>query len=199
MNKSITLFLAVICSTVMLMPLSLPSAQAEEDTASAATEDMRKKRYRYRKRALRVQAGVDVTPWSKISNKVGIPFNADLVVGYNFGYFEIGPNVHLNKDSSDLKDTEIEAGLWGEFNFIKNTRKQKLVPALGAKVNYKRPKSGKDELLVGPYLAVKYFPASRTGLVLNIDFDIVTSLKNLYGKVDMGVDVSLAYVHYFHL
>ena len=197
MNKSITLFLAVICSTVMLMPFSLPLAQAE-DTASA-TEGMRKKRYRYRKRALRVQVGADITPWSEIQDKDEIPFNVDLVAGYNFGYFEIGPNAHLNKDSKDFKNMQVEAGLWGEFNFIKNTRKQKLVPALGVKANYRKPRTGGNELLVGPYLAVKYFPASRTGLVLNVDCDVVTRLSNLFQEIDWGVDLSLAYVHYFHL
>ncbi len=198
MNKLITLFLAIICSTVMLMPLSLPSAQAE--AAASATEGMRKKRQRYRKRALRVQVGADITPWSQIQGKAdNFPFNVDVVAGYNFGYFEIGPNVHLNKDSKDLKDTEIEAGLWGEFNFIKNTRKQKLVPALGLKVNYKQPKKPVHELLLSPYLTLKYFPASRTGLVLNVDLDIVTPFSNLFAQTNMGVDVSLSYVHYFHL
>ena len=200
MNKSITMFLAFVCSAVMIMPFSLPSALAEEGMTSA-TDGMRKKRYRYRKRALRVQVGADVTPWSKVEDKDGILFKADLLAGYNFGYFEIGPNVNLKKDVEDFKKTEVEAGLWGEFNFLKNTRKQKVVPALGAKVNYKKPKTGGNELLLSPYLALKYFPASRTGLVLNVDVEIVQSLQNLsdWGNIDMGVDVSLAYVHYFHL
>ena len=198
MNKAITLFLTVICSIVTALPFSLPMAQAQEEGVSA-TEGMRKKRYRYRRRALRVQVGAEVTPWSEVSNKEYIPFNVDLLVGYNFGYFEMGANAHLDKTTDDWKKTEVEAGIWGEFNFIKNTRKQKIVPALGLKANYRKPENSTDELLLTPYFALKYFPASRTGLVLNTDFDVQTKLRNLFQDVEMGIDVSLAYVHYFHM
>lgn len=198
MNKAMTLFLAIICSIVTAMPFSLPVAQAEEGVS--ATEGMRKKRYRYRKRTLRVQVGADVTPWSEVSNKDGIPFNVDLLVGYNLGYFEMGANANLDKTAASSDKIELEAGVWGEFNFIKNTRKEKVVPALGLKVNYRKPSTGADELLLAPYFSLKYFPASRTGLVLNADFDILSTLQNLFrDNIEMGVDVSLAYVHYFHL
>ena len=198
MNKAITLFLTVICSIVTALPFSLPMAQAQEEGVSA-TDGMRKKRYRYRRRALRVQVGAEVTPWSEVSNKEYIPFNVDLLAGYNFGYFEIGANAHLDKTTDDWKKIEAEAGLWSEFNFIKNTRKQKVVPALGLKVNFRKPKNGTNELLLAPYFALKYFPASRTGLVLNADFDILSRLSNLFKSTEMGIDVSLAYVHYFHM
>ena len=198
MNKAITLSLTVICSIVTALPFSLPMAQAQEEGVSA-TEGMRKKRYRYRRRALRVQVGADVTPWSEVSNKDDIPFNVDLLAGYNFGYFEIGANANLDKTAKDWKKIEAEAGLWTEFNFIKNTRKQKVVPALGLKVNFRKPENGTNELLLAPYFALKYFPASRTGLVLNADFDILSRLSNLFKNTEMGIDVSLAYVHYFHM
>ena len=200
MNKAMTLFLAIICSIVTALPFSLPMAQAEEEESISATEGMRKKRYRYRKRALRVQVGADVTPWSEVSNKGGIPFNVDLLVGYNLGYFEMGANANFDKTAASSDKIEIEAGVWGEFNFIKNTRKQKVVPALGLKVNYRKPDTGTDELLLAPYFSLKYFPASRTGLVLTADLDILSKLANLFqNNTEMGIDVSLAYVHYFHL
>ena len=176
------------------MPFTMSLAQAEESVS--VTEGMRKKRYRYRKRTHRVQVDVNFVPWSKIENEDGMPINLAGLYGYNLGWFEIGPNVKLDGQINNAKQMGLEAGLWAEFNFIKNTRKQKLVPALGLKANYKGLTD--KELLLSPYLTLKYFTASRTGMVLNFNWNIVTRVQNFFNKIDMGANVSLGYVHYFN-
>ena len=192
MNKAILFILAGIVSLVVAMPFHVPVAQAEDMSMNG----MRKKRYRYRKRTHRVQVSVDASPWNKDSDKNQF-FDVDLLYGYNAGFFELGPNIGLSSPGGGRIKLNLEVGIWGEFNMIKNTRKEEFVPAIGVKASFINMKNNND-LLLSPYLSVKYFPASRTGLVLNLNYDIVTPFNNLFNKTEMGITVSLAYVHYFH-
>lgn len=195
MNKTFLVILASFFSLMIAIPFHAPLAQAE-GMSSMDMDGMRKKRYRYRKRTHRVQVGANIIPWNQDSKK-SLFIDFDLLYGYNAGHFEVGPNVGFSNEGSGKVNLNFEAGAWAEFNMIKNTRKEKFVPAIGLKANYLR--MGKDnELLLSPYLAVKYFPASRTGLILNVAYDVVTPFKNLFQKMDMGIGFSLAYAHYFH-
>ena len=193
MKKTILVILASFFSLIIAMPFYAPLAQAED---MSMNDGMRKKKYRYRKRTHRVQVGASVIPWNEDSKK-NLFIDFDLLYGYNAGHFEIGPTIGLNSKGGGRIDLEMEAGIWGEFNMIKNTRKEKFVPAVGLKANYLKMGNNND-LLLSPYLAVKYFPASRTGLVLNIAYDIVTPFDRLFDDMDMGINFSLAYAHYFH-
>ena len=180
--------LTALLSLAITLPFSISVAQAED-----TMDGMRKKRYRYRQRTHRVQVAADVVPWSQNSNK-DKTLNLDLLYGYNFKRFELGPVLGLKGDFNAL---EIEAGAWGEFNFIKNTRKKRVVPALGLKVSFLQERNDSN-LLMSPYLSLKYFPASRTGLVASLNYDIQTPFNNFFKRRDMGVGISIAYVHYFH-
>ena len=197
MKKTIWLALSGVFSVLMSVPLLYtPSAEAESMMAGSMDDGMRKKRYRYRKRTHRVQVAASIIPWNQNKDK-SLYMDVDLLYGYNAGYFEIGPNIGLNSKGGGKFNLNFAGGVWAEFNMIKNTRKASFVPALGLKANYNR--MGKDNLmLISPYLALKYFPASRTGLVLNINYDIETPFNKFFQTIEMGLDFSLAYVHYFH-
>ena len=191
-NRVALFVLTGFLSLTIAMPFFAPiTAQAEMSMSG-----MRKKRYRYRNRTHRVQVGASIIPWNQDKNK-SMFIDFDLLYGYNAGLFEIGPNLGLSSPGDGKFTPNLEVGLWSEFNIIKNTRKEKVVPSLGVKVNYL--KEGSDNnLLISPYLALKYFPASRTGLVLNVNYDIVTPFNKLFTSMEMGIGFSLAYVHYFH-
>ena len=191
MKKTILVISASFLSLIIAIPFYAPMAQAE---SMSMDDGMRKKRYRYRKRTHRVQVGANIIPWSQ-DNKKSLFVDVDLLYGYNAGHFELGPNIGLSSDGGGKINLNLETGIWGEFNMIKNTRKEKFVPAIGLKANYLR--MGRDNnLLLSPYLAVKYFPASRTGLILNIAYDMVSSFN--FTNMKMGIGVTAAYAHYFH-
>lgn len=193
MNKAIPFILAGFFSLIIAIPLHVPLAQAESMTAM---DGMRKKVYRYRTRTHRVQVGSHFIPWNQDSKK-SLLINFDLLYGYNAGHFELGPSIGISNQGDGRVELNLKAGAWAEWNIIKNTRKEVFVPALGLKANYLKMDRDND-LLIAPYLALKYFPASRTGIILNIGYDVVTPFDKLFQKMKMGIDVSLAYVHYFH-
>ena len=189
MKKLLLLAVAGFISLSISLPL-VPYASAEE-MGSSSMDNMRKKRYRYRNRTHRVQVSADLHPWSQDADN-NLLMQADLLYGYNAGLFEVGPNVSLEY----IKKTfGFAGGIWGEFNFIKNTRKEKFVPALGVKVNYIH--TG-QMLFLAPYLALKLYPASRTGLIVNLNYNIVTPFSSLFKQMKMGINVSIGYAHYFH-
>ncbi len=194
MKKTIQVLLVSFFSLIIAIPFYAPlAAQAE---SMSMNDGMRKKRYRYRKRTHRVQVGAHVIPWSQ-DNQKNLFIDFDVLYGYNAGHFELGPNLGLSSDGDGKIDLGMEAGIWGEFNMIKNTRKEKFVPAIGLKANYL--KMGRDNnLLLSPYLSVKYFPASRTGLIVNIAYDINTPFNKLFQEMDMGLGFTINYAHYFH-
>ncbi len=200
MKKVMLFILSGVLSFLMAMPLLYtPVVQAEMGMGMGMADNMdgmRKKRYRYRNRTHRVQVGANIIPWNQNRNK-NLFIDVDLLYGYNAGHFEIGPNIGFNSEGGGKINLNFEGGIWAEFNIIKNTRKASFVPSIGLKVNYTRM-SNDNNLLLSPYLALKYFPASRTGLVLNLNYDIVTPFRQLFQKTEMGIAISLAYVHYFH-
>ena len=194
MSKAISFIFLGFLSLLVAVPLYIPVVAQAEDGMASNMDGMRKKRYRYRKRTHRIQVGANIMPWNTDSDK-NMFVDADLLYGYNAGHFEIGPNLGITFEDKKLQT--FEGGLWGEFNIIKNTRKERFVPAIGLKANYM--KMGRDNnLLLSLYLALKYFPASRTGLVLNVGYEVVDEFNELFKFKNMGLPISLSYVHYFH-
>ena len=200
-NKVIQGVLCGLLSMAVALPIMVPMmAQAENGMSDMATDGMRKKRYRYRKRTHRVQVGLNVIPWNTDKDNKNLYIDLDLLYGYNMGYFELGPNVNLMHSAGSKFNTNnmtFGIGIWGEGNFIKNTRKKKVIPALGLKVNYIRMGTS-NNLHLSPYLAIKLFVASRTGLVLNLGYDYQTPFDQLFKRAYMGINLGLNYVHYFH-
>ncbi len=199
-KKTIQCLFGGLLSLAVALPVAMPVVAKAQGMSDMASDGMRKKRYRYRKRTHRVQVGLDFIPWSQDRDNKNLYLDLDLLYGYNGGYFEVGPNLsvmHPANSKFDAREVEFGIGIWGEGNFIKNTRKKKLIPALGLKANYLRMKA-ENNLLLSPYLSIKLFPASRTGLVLNINYDIQTSFRDLFKRLTMGLGFGLNYVHYFH-
>ena len=202
-NKVIQYVLCGLLSLAVALPIALPAVAQMEGMSSMGMDGMRKKRYRYRKRTHRVQVGLNFVPWNQDKSTdfaKNLKLDLDLLYGYNLGYLEFGPNVsiqHQPGSNFNVQNMAIGFGAWAEGNFIKNTRKKKLIPALGLKANYVREGAG-NNLLLSPYVAIKLFPASRTGLVLNLGFDYQTPFKQFFKSNFMGLNVSLNYAHYFH-
>lgn len=193
-HKMSVVIFSFLLSAVMVVPLSVPVPVLAQDGSSMG--EMRKKRYRYRKRKHRVQLGGVLKPWSNDKER-NLNFKLDALYGYNAGYFELGPNAGVSK--MKRRELNFHAGAWFEGNFIKNTRKKKFVPALGIRVNHLTEKKADHYLdLHVPYVSLKYFPASRTGLVLNIGYNLTTKYKSFFKGMRHEVFASLNYVHYFH-
>ena len=180
----------------MAVSLSVP-VSVDADMHDNSMGEMRKKRYRYRQRKHRLQLEGQFSPWHQ-NNERKYFLDADVMYGYNTGYFEIGPNVGLFSPGGGNFNLFFNAGIWAELNFIKNTRKEEFVPAVGLKINYQLEERRKHFLLLSPYLTLKFFPASRTGIVLSGYYDIQTNFRSFFQNVFMGLNFSLAYVHYFH-
>ena len=193
-HKMRLVIFSFLLSAVMAVPLTVPIPALAQDGSSMG--EMRKKRYRYRKRKHRVQLGGFLKPWSKDDKDRNLSFNLDALYGYNAGYFELGPNAGISRMERKLN---FHAGGWVEVNFIKNTRKKKFVPSLGIRVNHLTEEKRDHYLDVHiPYVSLKYFPASRTGLVLNIGYNLATKYKSFFRNMRHEVFASLNYVHYFH-
>ncbi len=192
-----TLIFSTLLSLVMVVSFSLPTPVVAQDDSSMG--EMRKKRYRYRKRKHRVQLDGFIIPWSSESKRK-LSFDLNGVYAYNAGYFELGPylNVYAMDNSSRNINLNLKVGGLIEGNFIKNTRKKRFVPGIGLKLGYWW-KEKKDHMFdLSPYVALKYFPASRTGFILNIGYSLTTQFKNFFRSNDHDTFVSLGYVHYFH-
>ena len=187
-----SLFLALVMTIAFSVP---PPVEAQMDDSSMG--EVRKKRYRYRKRKHRLQLEGNFSPWHKDNEKKYF-LDVDVLYGYNAGYFEVGPNIGLFSKGGGQFNVFFNAGGWAEFNFIKNTRKESFVPALGLKINYLLQERRRHYLLLAPYLSLKFFPASRTGFILSGYFDIQTNFDSFFKRVDLGLNFSIAYVHYFH-
>lgn len=159
---------------------------------------MRKKRYRYRKRTHRFQIIVQGVPWHGDNQKYRFT-NIGVIYGYNAGRFELGPQIRLiNPGGQDFRAMDINLSGWLEYNFIRNTRREKFVPAVGLSVGYEVENLRRHNLALSGYLSLKYFVASRTGFVFNVNYEYITLFTSMFRQRDMGIWYSLSYVHYFH-
>ena len=195
-NRAVFIILSVILTAVFVPAGS--QAEPMEGSGDATMSMMRKKRYRYRKRHHRVQLSATGIFWHTDRPKSRY-MDVGLLYGYNFGYFEMGPSVNVwSPGNGDFRSIYFNLGGWAEFNFIKNTRKQKFVPALGLESGYLLSQRRLHHLVLSPYVSFKYFVASRTGIVLNVYFEYFTQFIRFFKNRQQGIGLSLSYVHYFH-
>lgn len=202
MIKTISFILALFISMAFI-PVNISVAQTNMGMSHGEMNHstMKKRKYRYRQRNHRFQIAGQFIPWNQ-DNKKNMFLNFNVLYGYNAGYFELGPlfNMSTGGNNQNLFENleEIAVGLWVEGNFINNKRTEKFIPAIGLKSSFLTEDLTTNSLLSSVYLALKYFPASRTGIIFNIGLDGKTNLNDLFGQIDSGVYISVAYVHYFH-
>lgn len=170
------------------------------DAGGGSTMDMmRKKRYRYRKRTHRFQIMLQGIPWYRNDDQKSNFMNLNALYGYNAGRFELGPQLRLfNPGGRDFQNLYVHLGGWLEYNFVRNTRKEKMVPALGVSTGYELEKRRRHSLALSAYFSLKYFVASRTGFAFNISYDYVSLFTSLFRNPRMGIGYSVSYVHYFN-
>ncbi len=190
---------SVFFAFLACVAFSPQSTWAEMEMGSDPTMTMmRKKRYRYRQRHHRVQIAVDGVIFHR-DNARNKFMDVNARYGYNFGYFELGPSVNVwSPGNGDFQSLYLDFKGWAEFNFIKNTRKQRFVPSLGLETGYLMSQRRMHNLVIVPYFSFKYFVASRTGIVLNVYGEMFTQFTQFFSNRNWGIGVSLAYVHYFH-
>ncbi len=199
--------ISLLVLSIFLSPAGI-SAENDSDTPtrtpnmeegdSSTMGMMRKKRYRYRKRTHRFQITAQGVPWHT-DNQKSMFTNIGVIYGYNAGRFELGPQIRLyNPGGQSFQSLYLHLGGWLEYNFIRNTRREKFVPAVGISTGYELERRRRHNLALSVYLSAKYFVASRTGIAINLYYEYSTLGTALFRQTDMGVGYSISYVHYFH-
>ena len=144
-----------------------------------------KKKCKYGKRTHRLAFELNSMIWSDVQEKPFL-FNVGGSYGYNFGYVEVGPNIEITHRSDDQSSPLLfHLGIWGEINFIKNTKRNYLIPGLGLKLNLVNNFNSYE---LSPYLFLKIFPFKRTAFILKASY--------LHASVRV-IGLDLAYAFYF--
>ncbi len=200
MSKLIRFLIHTVLFAILIGVADVSSVAIAEDMGGSDSTMglMRKKRYRYRKRTHRIQWMVNYVPWHR-DDKYKHFINLGVIYGYNFGHFELGPYVRaFSQGGGNIQFLDLSLGGWVDFNIIKNTRRNKFVPALGVQAGYLFKDRRTHNFILSPRASFKYFVASRTGVVLSVYYETFSQFQRIFRNMQYGIGVSMAYVHYFH-
>ena len=161
--------------------------------------DARKKRYI--KRMHGVKVNLDVLAWEKTPSGSKGNFDVGLAYSYNWkGMIEVGPYFGIDgQHIGGFKVNALDVGIHGEYNFIKNKGKKKVVPAVGLKLGfYGAGNLASKYWAIGPYGSLKYFVAKRTPIIVSAGY----SWKPGFPKFDMskathGIFLEAGFAYYF--
>jgi len=151
------------------------------------------KKYRYIKRehGVRFQGNIPVTV-----SPFNIAVNLKGAYTYNWeGFVEVGPYFQLEMDANPRPQfSKWAVGLMGEYNFIKNRGKRKLIPSLGLHLGLQGlglQGSG------GVHGSLKWFVAKRTAFITDLQYDLITPLTMPFSSMEHQVNVSMGFSYYF--
>ena len=156
------------------------------------------KKYRYIKRehGVKFQGNVPIT----ITTNTEVSATFQGAYAYNWkGFVEAGPYFKLSLEEQPFPNFGVEhwaVGLMGEYNFIKNRGKRKLIPSLGLQLGA----MSKDSLLQatgGVHGTLKWFVDKRTAFITNLQFDLVTPFSSFFRQREYQVDLSMGFSYYF--
>ena len=123
--------------------------------------------------------------------KLNLSFNG--AYAYNFkGYFEFGPYLNFSMNSGQMG---WKAGLFGEYNFIKNRGKRKWIPSLG--LNLGGGHGFGFHLSGGLQASLKAFVAKRTAFISILGFDISSPLDRLFTSLTSQLSLKMGFAYYF--
>ena len=155
------------------------------------------KRYRYIKRehGVRFTGNIDVTGSlpQQILNPRDLDFNFSGAYAYNLkGYLEFGPYLDFSMNSGQMG---WKAGLFGEYNFIKNRGKRKWIPSLGLTAGVKGMNG--FHLSGGLQTSLKAFVAKRTAFISTLSFDISSPFDQLFSTLRTHLNIKMGFSYYF--
>jgi len=172
--------------------------------SSQAQETMQKRLYKKRHNKVQINAGnLQFSPSMDLSGDIDARYSR------NFGYFELGvllgfSNIKLNFSQFEMEGLGLKLGGVVEGNFIKNKRRNNLIPSGGLKILYmfsehdfQDSRSREKGFYVNPFLSSKHFISSRTSINMELEYPLKVwewNTEDLW----VGLDFSVAYAYYFH-
>ena len=180
-------------------------------------ESLASKKYRYIKRehGVRFQGHI---PMSVIRSAFALKAHFGGAYAYNWkGWAEIGPYFDLGAEmSGGFSLSRWSFGLLGEYNFIKNRGKRKLIPSLGLTVGAvddrtnptptagavddrtnPTPTAGGPHLALGVHVSLKSFVAKRTAFITTLGYSLQTPTSGLFQSLTHHPSVKMAFSYYF--
>ena len=160
-----------------------------------ALPSLAQKKYRYIKRehGVKFQGSIPMT----IANPLSVSVNFQGAYAYNWkGFVEVGPYFKLGLDAAPAFSlTHWAVGLMGEYNFIKNRGKRKLIPSLGLQLG--AMSEGTLQATGGAHGSLKWFVAKRTAFITSLQYDLVTPMSGFFTSLGHQVDLSMGFSYYF--
>lgn len=154
------------------------------------------KKYRYIKRehGVRFQGNIPIT----VRPSFNLTANLKGAYAYNWkGFVEAGPYFQLELDAAPSpRLSKWAVGLMGEYNFIKNRGKRKLIPSLGLQLGLQG--LGGLQGTGGVHGSLKWFVAKRTAFITDLQYDLMTPFTQFsFASMEHQVNVSMGFSYYF--
>ena len=166
-------------------------------------ESFANKKYRYIKR----EHGVRFQGHIPMSINRGFSLQANFAGAYAYnwkGMMEFGPYFHLNSMfNGGFQINGWAGGLLGEYNFIKNRGKRKLIPSVGLTVgavsNTQQPSpiSTEPQLALGLHVSLKSFVAKRTAFITTLAYEARIPFSFQFHSMTHHPDISMGFSYYF--
>jgi len=169
------------------------------------------KKYRYIKREHGVKFQGNI-PFSlnlvdQISN-INLSVDLEGAYAYNWkGFVEVGPYFNLSLTAMpNFSFSHWSAGLTGEYNFIKNRGRRKLIPSLGLQLGAISSSQFKTKNIegnsalhgnAGLHASLKWFVATRTALITTLSYDAIVPFSFDFSALGHHVDLKMGFAHYF--
>jgi len=154
------------------------------------------KKYRYIKREHGVKFQGNV-PFVLAPMSLGVQLEG--AYAYNWkGFMEVGP--YFDLDFGILPGFDVEgwsAGLTGEYNFIKNRGRRKLIPSLGLQLGLRGGSELGLNANVGLHSSLKWFVATRTAFITTVQYDAATPVASFFSSLGHFVNLKMGFSHYF--
>lgn len=173
-------FLSIPLITILIAVWTLPSMA-------------QKRRYIKREHGVKFQGNVPINV-----NPLSVTADFQGAYAYNWkGFAEAGPYFKLSLNAvPSFSLNHWAVGLMGEYNFIKNRGRRKLIPSLGVQLGVL------DENAVlhatgGAHASLKWFVAYRTAFITSLQYDLVTPAKSFFSSFGHKVDLSMGFSYYF--
>ena len=179
--------------------------------AGTSLQSFAEKKYRYIKREHGVQfqgniGGLFLETYRQATGDVANPpeISGEFKGSYSYnwkGVVEIGPYFGLDLGVYPFNFAGVQAGLKGEYNFIKNRGRRKFIPSIGLSAGFAGEKEGTNpmtrNLSLGAHVALKAFVAKRTAFVTNLGYELQTPFKGMFQTLYHNLDINMGFAYYF--
>ena len=167
--------------------------------AGTTTQSFAEKKYRYIKREHGANFVGNINgPIAGTGRSIDANIMGSFKGSYSYnwkGIVEVGPYFGLDLGIVPFSFSGWKAGVKGEYNFIKNRGRRKLIPSLGLSIGASN--SLGNALSFGLYGSLKAFVARRTAFVTNLGYALDTPFSAMFREMSHGLDVNMGFSYYF--